>query len=251
MPALLFQILTVCADLSILFFIGYYFYAFQTKEKELKKKEGKIDTEYHQVVDNALTKERTILEDASREAGQILEQTTGAADKIIADTRYISNETKDSINQELGHIAAETEKEAVDTAKNFINSYSASLETLASQSLSNFQKMSHGFEEEHKKQIEEYRKSLSQSLTNIESTAKNMEKDLQKEIKDFHDKLLPDLQKEIEEYKKSRMKQAELMISHVVQNVSQEVLNKSISLEDHQKLLIESLEKAKRDEIFN
>ena len=250
LPALPFQLISLTADLAMLFFIGYYFLNLRVKEKELDKKEGKIDTEYHRVVDDALTKERTILDDASKEAGQILEQTTTEADKIIAGTQCISRETKDAVNQALKRMVADIEKEAVDTAHSFINSYSVSLEQVVSQSLSNFKNITNGFESDHQKQIADFQKILNQSLTGFQYSAKGLEVDLQKEIKDFHDTLLPNLEKELEEYKKARMKQAEQMITRVVQNVSQEILNKSISLEDHQKLVIESLEKAKKEGVF-
>jgi hypothetical protein len=59
------------------------------------------------------------------------------------------------------------------------------------------------------------------------------------------------MQKELDGYKQSRINQIEQMISRVIQEASQEILNKSISVDDHQKLLMESLEKAKKEGVFD
>ena len=80
---------------------------------------------------------------------------------------------------------------------------------------------------------------------------KELEDGLRKQVSDFQTSMLPGLQKELDEYKAAKMKETDQMTQRIVQRVSQEVLNKSISLEDHQQILIDSLEKAKREGIFN
>ena len=244
MPSLLFQLTTIAADLMIFLFVGYYLIKIRSKEKNLEKKEGKIDTNYHQIVDNALAKERKILEDATNEADQIItgaqyirlaskETVDQAMQKMVADIQKeavntsnsllnISNTSKETVNQTMQKMVSDIQKEAVVTTRDFMNSYQTSLKQLASQSLKDFQ-----------------------------NVVKGLEIDLQKQIKDFHETLLPNLEKELEDYKQARLKQTEQTITRIIQQVSQETLNKSISLNDHQNLLIESLEKAKKEGIFD
>ena len=62
--------------------------------------------------------------------------------------------------------------------------------------------------------------------------------------------MLPNMEKEIEAYKQARFKEAEAMVTKIVQKVSQEVLNKAINIEDHEKLVVDALEKAKKEGIF-
>lgn len=211
MLAQAFQIVTLIADVVIFIFVGYYLLEFRVKEKELDKKEEKIDTNYHQVVDNALSKERKILEDATNEANVII---TGA--------QYITTDSKKAVDHALEQMVVDINKESATTAQNFMTSYQTSLQQLANQSLAEYQNI-----------------------------MKGLEADLKKQVKDFHDSLLPDLKKELDEYKEVRMQQAEQLITAIIRKVSQEVLNKSISLEDHQALLIESLERAKKEGIFS
>lgn len=210
LPTFLFESFTIVADTIIFIFVGYYFLRLRTKEKAIEQKESKIDTEYHQVVDNALTRERKILDDA-----------TSKADKIITDANYVNQSSKASVDQALKEIEADIHKEALATAREFASNYKESLKQLTDQSLSDFNTVTQG-----------------------------LQTDLARQIKDFQETLLPNLEKELADYKQSRINQIEQMIARIVQKASQEVLNKSLSIEDHEHLLIESIEEAKKRGMF-
>jgi vacuolar-type H+-ATPase subunit H len=240
MPALVIQVIQIYADLVIIIFVGYYFLKLWTKERELERKEGKIDTDYHHVVDTALEKERKIIDDATQEA-----------DQIISGAYYVNKAAKETVDQALERMIADIQKETLATARAFMQSYENSLKSLTTESVSDFNLVSKSQQEEMKKQIADYREMLNHSLTQFQGVATNMEKDLQEQIMAFHNTLLPTMQKEIEEYKAARMKETELMITKVVQKVSQEVLNTTLTLNDQQKLVLDSLEKAKKEGVFS
>lgn len=214
MSDVLFQIVLLALMIPhlILFSVfGYYLVRLHKKERELDLKEGKIDANYHQVVDNALTKERKILEDAIAEASE-----------IIAGAQYVNKESKEVITEALRKMTIDIQKEAADTAHNFTSNYQVSLRQLALQSLADFQ-----------------------------DVVKILRDDLKKEIVMFHETLLPKMEHELEEYKKTRLQQTDKMVVHIIQTVSQELLSKTISLEDHQKLVTEALDKAKKEGAFD
>ena len=228
MPTLPFDYVNFLADAAILVFVFYYFFRFNKIEKKLEEKENKADTEYHQVVDNALNKERKILDDA-----------TGEAEEIIKNAEYVTSSSKDAVDKTLTKLIDEVHNETVMTAKQFMESYTASLNQLSNQSQTDFQVVAKDLAEGLRAQVQTFANSTKQ-----------LEIDLQKQVKDFHDNLLPGIEKELDDYKKVRMKQTEQTITSIVQKASQEILNKSISLDDHQKLIIDSLEKAKREGFF-
>lgn len=211
MSNLLFQAITVVANLEIFLFVLYYIWRLHSKEKELEKKEGKIDFTYHQIVDNALSRERKILEDATTEA-----------DQIIVNAEYVNQESKDEVDEALKKMMTDIQKETLSTAQKFIGSYHDALKEISDQSKTDFQSVSH-----------------------------QMQEDLKREIKVFHENLLPNLQKEVDEYKKTKLQQIDQAVTQIIQKVSQEVFNKTVSLEDHHKLLADSLEKAKKEGIFD
>ena len=63
--------------------------------------------------------------------------------------------------------------------------------------------------------------------------------------------LLSNLQKEIAAYKQQKIKESDKTVNKIIAEVSQKVLNKSIPLEDHQNLIIESLEKSLKEGVFD
>ncbi len=207
----LFQLITVSADIAIFVYVGYYLLKLRQKDNYLKRKEQRIDTNYHEVVDNALTKERKILEDATDEA-----------DEIISGAQYISQSSREAIHDALRVMILDIQKEAGEISHNFNITYANSLKQLTAESLGDFQQIS-----------------------------KELQTDLELQIKTFRETLLPNLEKELETYKQTRLQQTEKMIASIVQRVSQEVLNKSLSLSDHQTLIIEALEKSKKEGLFD
>lgn len=211
MSALIFQIITTAAQLVILLFILYYMLVVKEKERELKKKEAKLDAAYRHATEEALGKEKKIIDDA-----------TTKADEIIADAQRISQNSQKILEQALEKMVMNMHTEATTTAQNFIKDYEDSLKKLATESIKDFQL--------------------------VDKEAKEA---LQQQLKSFNDSQLMTLQKELEDYKQTRMTDAEKLVTKVVQKVSQEVLNSAISMDDHRKLLTETLEKAKKEGIFD
>ena len=211
LPENIFQVITIVADLIIFLFAGYYFLELRSKEKKIEDTETKVDTNYHQIVDDALSKERKILEDAAMEA-----------DRIVTNAQYVQQTTKEAIDQALSELVKQIQRESVETATKFMEDYSTSLKQIATTSLTDFKDVSLG-----------------------------LQTDLQQQIKSFRESLLPNLEKELEQYRATRLKETEEMVRKIVEKASQDVFNKSLSLDDHQKLLTDSLEKAKAEGVFD
>jgi hypothetical protein len=210
MPILPIEIFIIVINLIIFIFCGYYLLKIRNKEIDLEKKTGIVDANYHQIVDNALTKERRILDDATQEAG-----------KIIVDAQYVKKSAEEAVDKALRQMMTNVQNESTKTAGNFINSYNSSLQGLSNNSINDFK-----------------------------TTTKTMEDNLQKQMDEFRNSLLPNLEKELDNYKQVRLKQSEESITKIIQLAAEEIFNKSIPIEDHQKLLFDCLEKAKAEGVF-
>jgi len=199
------------ADVVIFFCAGYYLLRLRAREKKVEKKENSIDSSYHHVVDEALSKERKIVDDATAEADQII---TGA--------QYITHASKEEVAHAIQDLVTDIKKEGNAIAGTFTTEYTTSLKHLTTESLSEFKTIMTGLQEDLKKQIQE-----------------------------FHESLLPEVEKEIEAYKKARLQQIDQTTTDIVQKAAQEIFNKSLSLSDHESIVIASLEKAKNEGIFD
>jgi len=65
-------VISLASSILIFAFIGYYFFSLRAREKKVEKKENDIDANYHGVIDETLSEERKIINDASLEATQIM-----------------------------------------------------------------------------------------------------------------------------------------------------------------------------------
>lgn len=204
------QISTLLANILMLFFLAYYLTTLHKKEKIIEQKEEKLDGDYHHVVNDALAKERKILDDATAEANY-----------IVSNARYTSEKSKQLVHQALQKMIEDVHGETLTTAKVYIDRYHEALTKLSGETLTGF--------------------------THI---AKGLETDLQKQITDFRSNTLGTLEKELQEYKGVRMQQTEELIKKIVGKVSQEVLHKSLTTEDHHQLMLDALDRAKREGMF-
>ncbi|HSA83493.1 MAG TPA: hypothetical protein VLF20_01230, partial [Patescibacteria group bacterium] len=152
---------------------------------------------------------------------KILEDATSQAGHILNDAQYINQQSKTTVDHALEKMLTDVRAETNEAVKDVKTRYITSIGQLAESSLHDFQ-------------------TVSQQL----------KLDLSAQLKIFHDTLLPNMEKEVETYKQQRFKQVEQSIGKIVQQAAQDMFSKSLSLEEHQKLLVDSLEKAKRDGMF-
>jgi hypothetical protein len=204
-------IITLATNILILIFLIYYIFSLRTREKKLEIQEDAVDTDYHHVVNEALNKERAILTDATSEA-----------DQIIKGANYLSNASKQEVSNAIRTLVLEIQKEGQIISQAFSSEYTSSLKGLSQQSLNEFQV--------------------------IMTTLQN---DLKKQINEFHITLMPQVEKELEAYKQTRLKEIDKAVTDIIQKASQDLFNKTISTTDHQNLIIQSLEKAKKEGVFD
>lgn len=183
----------------------------ETRETDLQKKEVKLDSDYHQVVDSTLSKERKIIDDATKQASAIL-----------SNTKYVSDASKTTVDQALQRMISAIQQDTAQSSNEILTKYKNYLQ-----------------------------QTSGKSLENLNLVTKEFETDLQKQLGEFKKTLLPQLQKELEVYKTKRFQQADKVIEKVIQEVSQIVFSKSISLEDHKNLILESLERARKEGVFD
>lgn len=203
-------LLTLASTIAIFTIVIYYFVSIRAKKKLIEKEENEIDTNYHHAVEEALGKERKILSDATNEASQIITQ-----------SKYLSASSQQEINNAIKNVVIEIQKNGDDITKAFTAQYTASLQNLS-----------------------------TTSLTELQSVMAGLQKDLQAQIQDFHNTLLPQVEKQLAEYRAIRMQEVDQSVINIVQKASQEIFNKTISMTDHQNAVIQSLENAKKEGVF-
>lgn len=214
----LLQIVTIVADLMIFVFVGFYLWTLRKdrkilddRQKVLSQKEAKIESEFRQIIENAHAKERKILEEASNQAKN-----------ITANTQAVSSSTKDLVNKALQQMAQDMQKEASTSSSNYLENHKNFLAQISDKSSTEFQ-----------------------------NVVKRFEAELEAQMREFRSTTLANIQKELEEYKNKRIKDADVKVNDAIKIVSQKVFNKAISKEDHKNLILEALDKAQKEGVFD
>ncbi|OGH37818.1 MAG: hypothetical protein A3B44_01075 [Candidatus Levybacteria bacterium RIFCSPLOWO2_01_FULL_38_21] len=179
-----------------------------------------------------------LLENARIKAGQIIEDAIKKAAEIIGSSNNLNAQSKKILDQ--------------------------ALDTLLKHQTSYFEKASSDFLEAYKRELDSLKQKNIEIVKNV---SKDIEEDTIKEVKDFDNilqketfaaqKIVEDkiedeyslAQKNVEEYKNEMLKKAEEEIYRILETVSKLTLGKSIPLAEHEQLIIEALEKAKKDGI--
>ncbi len=244
MPALLFQVITVVFDLSVIVFVAVYVVGVRKKERDVDRKEGKIEHDYQAVVEQSRTTERQIIDNAVSQSNQMMQVATHQANQILAGTQFITQSTKATLDAALQKMVVEVQNTGSNSKialeqnlQKIINDVHKEAFNSGNEAASNYQAS--------------LRQITSVSLTGFQNVTNQLELSLQQQIKEFRTTLLSNLEKEMESYKLSKIHRIDQAASIIVQRVAQEVLNKSLSLEDHQNLVIQSLEKAKKEGVFD
>lgn len=244
MPNLLYQVFTVVFDLVILVFVGFYLLNLRKKEKDLDKRTVEADQDYDKVVGNSMAQQHNIVQGAVEQSNQMMSIATHQANQILQGAQYISQTTKATLDAAIGKMVVDVEsvgqnsrialdqalqkmvtdvhREAFDAGKKVTDDHETTLKQIASFSITGFQ-----------------------NVTN------ELELELQKEIRQFRQEVLANIEKEVAEYKDAKMRRVDQASIILVQRVSQEVLNKSLTVSDHENLVIRSLERAKKEGVFD
>lgn len=218
MPAQYLPIIVGTVNLMVLSVLGFYIWTlrkekkkFEEREKELAAKEAQVESGYQQIINQALEKERKILEDAAKQANEIL-----------SSTQNLSTTSKENLNNALQKMIADIQNEAATSSNDFLSNYKNSLGQISNKSLVDFQ-----------------------------NELKKFEADMQVKMQNFRDTLLPGIQKELEAYKNEQFRLADKKVASIIKKVAEQVFNETISLEEHQKLIIDSLEKSRKEGVFD
>lgn len=153
------------------------------------------------------------------------------------------------------HQAEETAKQTVAKASEFNHQNQVNLETLVSENLQmhkssydqalsqisqNIQKTFAGLPAEVQRQLSAEMQKL---IASLESQIKTLQESVNSSLGKVYEEAFADAQK----YKNERIKAFEDSLFETLQRVSREVLRKELTIEEHEKLVLKALEKAKSE----
>lgn len=174
--------------------------------------------------------------DLLKKSDLILEEAREKALKIVSDANLFNDSTKKIFDQELKMIQEGQVKTLEKLSYDLLNSYQKELIELKENNIKTMNIISKDIENSTISELKDFKEILKKET--FES-----QKIVEGKIEDAY----RIAQKEIEDYKIERIKKVESQIYEIIQNISKMVLGKTLSREEHEQLVMDALEKAKKE----
>jgi len=181
-------------------------------------------------------KESDIESEAHKKAVLILQEARSKATKIISEASASQDLLKKTFEEQLKAASLDQAKKLETISEDFLKAYQTTLADLKGNNIKTVSNISKDIEDSTKSELEDFKEILRKETF---ASQKIVEGKIEEDYKI--------VEKELETYKAERLKKIEEEIYNIIQNVSKEVLGKTLSLQEHEQLVIDALEKAKKE----
>lgn len=218
-PFIFYEISLITAVLGVSLAVIAAFYAKNAKrlhelEEAVYKQKLLVHKKSEEVLDEAYVKAKDVIDDASTKATH-----------IIKDANVFQKDVESAFK-----------KEALGISEKLGVEFSKVLDQIQVLQLDEVRKVIKEFESEAKLEVKEFRNILDKETV---SSQKIVEQKIEEEYKS--------LQNDLVLYKKQQMEKVDAEIGNIIKNVTEEVTGKGLNLEQHEELILQSLEEAKKN----
>ena len=218
---------------SLVLILVYFFI-----DRILTSRARRLDQET--IKQEAYQKALGVLEDAKEKSFKLLTSSHEKARKVLDDVSFISEQSKSELDKQLKMLTQKQLAVLEATSVNLMDIYKKAIEEEKVESLSIISQTSGAFKEEVMSEISKFEDVLHKETVETES-----------ELKEEVTKEYEGIKKELEEYKKNKLSYIDENIYDIISQVTKEILGKSLSVAEHEDIVIRLLEEAKRKSKFS
>ncbi|MDE2024988.1 MAG: hypothetical protein KGJ07_00665 [Patescibacteria group bacterium] len=195
----------------------YFLYAYY-KETKI------IDSE-----EETLSAYQRIMRQAHQQARDIIKQASSQAKGMLTDTQFVKSHATKELDRDLAKESAAV-----------VQAFQDALEQVTEEAVATMKNTTDSIGQVGSTQVSQFREALAKEIT---------------VHKDALDKLVADefakAREEVAGYKKEQMEKVDKAVSKVVVTIVEQVLGKMINTQDHEDLVVQALEQAKKDGLFH
>jgi len=191
------------------------------------------------ITNESYRKALQILDSAKKQSLRIYQNSQERAKKIIEDAYSFNADTKEELDDHLATITKTQLSDFDRFLKSELKDFESAVSKEAASSIKVFGSLSQDLREEVTESIHDLKENIVKET--IES---------QKMVEDKVEKEYSELEKELEEYKTERMQKIEEKIGDLLCDVSSTVLGVSFSANEHQDVILNVLEEAKKKDLL-
>jgi vacuolar-type H+-ATPase subunit H len=199
------------------------------REHEFQEKERSTFTQYEDIIKRA-----------HQEAAELLEKTTATSQQLVSQVRTTNDKLTSDFDRVLQQIAEKQIQAMNQQAEGLKKGYQQKVTNMETAIDQNTKSILQNAESDFDKQLDTFAKSLLAHATKSEQAINNKTKEL-----------LDHSQAEIDAYKKEQLAKVDKAILELIQKTYQDILGKSIPASVHQEMILEALEKTKKEGVFD
>ena len=181
-----------------------------------------------------------VFEEARKKALSIIEEANSKSGQIISSLKSFENKSDDDLKELTDSLSEEQRKVLEERSDDLIKSYQQALNELRQKNIDLFKNISKDIEGDAVSEIKDFRQILEKETF---ASQKVVSGKIEEEYKK--------IEEELQKYKAEKLKEVDDSIYKILIAVSKRVIGKSLSVEDHTELVIQALEKAKKENFFN
>jgi hypothetical protein len=216
--------LLVC---GLLLVVGLYF--------SLSRKALEVRRQHEQLKDSLWQKEAELMAESDRKAKQIIKKALGKAAKIEEDAHWQRSEISKVLARQLGEVIENYRQELSNISKMALKDYQNGLVEEKDDAIKVLKSILNNTASRTEREIQLFQKNLNEETISLEDSVRQ-------KIEEAYQKMLV----QIEEERQRRLKKLEEEILGIVKTVTEASLGRSFSLAEHEELIFEALEKAKK-----
>lgn len=190
-------------------------------------------------VDPSEKEAEKILREAREKANQMVTEAALQAAKIDQDVKLQSQEVKAALQAALSTVIQKQSAEVEKVTKDYLEETRNTLKKISDGDINSIQNISKDIEDQIKSNLDTFQKAvLSQTMAS------------QKGIQDKVEEAYREMMGRVKAVEDERLKKVDDQIFNVLMAVSKKVLGRTMPIVEHERLVMESLEKAKKQDFF-
>ena len=198
-----------------------------------KEKAAKIRKDAHD-------KAQKVLDEANEEALTTIKRAAVKARELIEKATFVSERANKILSDELHTLSQKGLDDVHNVSLKFVETYEQMASSAQNDFLEAFQKSSQVMTEDAKKTAYVFEKYLKDQTVEYKESMEKRLQEFQAEAQDY-----------IDAYRERRLAKVDAIIFEIIQLTSKNVLGRIISTEEHDKLILQALEEAKKEGFFS
>jgi F0F1-type ATP synthase membrane subunit b/b' len=230
--ALLFFVITIAVLAVVIFFLARGYTRTSEKLHEIEKTNTDIQNQLSQ-------QPAKLLEQAHEKAQEIISIANKQATEIIASSKVYENNSNQALKDKLAALEQQQESVFVKASEDMKVAYQNMMTQIQEKDINTLKNMTKEVETDVLADFKEFRDVMEKETINSEKIAKEK----------IDEEYLA-MEKDLQEYKIQKYQKVDEDIYKILYRVSEMVLNQGISYDKHKELVIEALETAKKEQVF-